>query len=180
MGGRTPPNWSRPRFHSLNRRNGLAPRAITPLKRLTTQGGLPKSQSYSNLHRDIVALNSHISFTICRLLSHPGPREDHSPGRGKGRARIHEDDPIAGRRKSLGQNGPDDVAMDVRQSALDAVVIVGQAFVIDSQQVQHGGVVIVHCRDSVTERRPNRRSPRSSRPPFTPAPIIQHVNASGL
>src|ERR1700738_5275441 len=43
----------------------------------------------------------------------------------------------------LRQNVPDDVAMDVGQAAVGAVMAEGQAFVIDAQKVQDRGVQIV-------------------------------------
>ena len=33
--------------------------------------------------------------------------------------------------------------MDIREAALDAVVVVAEAFVIEAQQMQHGGVEII-------------------------------------
>ena len=41
------------------------------------------------------------------------------------------------------QNVADDVAVDVGQTALDAVVVKGEAFVIDAQQVQDRCVHVV-------------------------------------
>ena len=41
----------------------------------------------------------------------------------------------------------DDVPVDVGQAAVDAVVVVGQALVVESKQVQYGGVKVVHGGD---------------------------------
>ena len=44
---------------------------------------------------------------------------------------------------TLGEDAVGDVAVDVCQAALDAVVVEGQLFVIDAHQVQYGGVEVV-------------------------------------
>ena len=43
----------------------------------------------------------------------------------------------------LGEDAVGDVAVDVGQAALNAVVVEGQLFVIDAHQMQHGGVEVV-------------------------------------
>ena len=45
-----------------------------------------------------------------------------------------------------GQNFLDDVAVDVCEAAVDAVLAVGQAFVVDAQKMQHRGVEVVAVR----------------------------------
>jgi hypothetical protein len=57
-------------------------------------------------------------------------------------------------RKSIGglsQDFTDDVAVDVGQAALDAVVVDGQGFVVEPEQMQNGGVEVVHA-DGVLDR----------------------------
>ena len=44
------------------------------------------------------------------------------------------------------ENFPDDPAMDIGQAAINAVLADGELFVVDPQQVQHGGVQIVAVR----------------------------------
>ena len=45
----------------------------------------------------------------------------------------------------LRHNAADDVAVDIGQAAVDAVVANGQSFVVDAEQMQDGGEHVVAC-----------------------------------
>src|SRR5205085_1917307 len=45
--------------------------------------------------------------------------------------------------RSLGQNALDYLPMHIRQSAIDAIMVISKALVVDAKQVQHRGVEIV-------------------------------------
>jgi hypothetical protein len=47
------------------------------------------------------------------------------------------------RHTALRQDFGDDMAMDIGEAPFDAVVIIGQALVVDAQEVEDGGVEVV-------------------------------------
>src|SRR5436309_1325621 len=78
--------------------------------------------------------------------------DNHSTMRGTGSRRLREPPepwprrtPLALRLNELGlrDNRPIDDAMDVSQAEVTAGVAIGQLFVVDAHQVQHGGVEVV-------------------------------------
>src|SRR5437879_4129776 len=83
------------------------------------------------------------------------------------------------------QHRPDHLAVDIREAALAAVVVVGELLVVQAEQVQGGGVKVVdradvfwRCVTRLQSKKPGRwgltrisfaRDSPSSRPPSGPA-----------
>jgi hypothetical protein len=74
----------------------------------------------------------------------------------------------------------DHLAFHVREAALDAVVLEGEALEVEAEEVEDGGVEVVERMDVLHGFLAEFIGLAVLTPGFTPAPVIQQVKPSGL